>query len=126
MGLKEKELINRLEEIFANPANFDESGWAMPGFVTVELAEGLMKYLQEWGIMAPKLLRRGFGVKIFKTDCSEGIIAHRAHSRGFNYMLRLYFDQTYPKEIEKKEREKDERCRYAGNDQQPEANHPGT
>ena len=96
MGMSEKELLDRLEEIFSDISNFDESGWARAELVTTELAEGLWKYIQEHGVMAPKLLRRGFGVRIFREDCSDGIIAHRAPGRGLNYMLRLYYDQDDP------------------------------
>ena len=95
-----KSIVDRIGMIFAKKSNFDESGFVHADLVTPELAHDL-------GHLSDKdrkdLKKLGYGFKWFNADLSDGIIFKwvTEGSKRSSYILKLYFNETYPKEIQR-------------------------
>ena len=102
MGVKS--VAERVETIFSKKENFDESGFAYADLVTPELAEAL-GHLDDKD--RRKLERLGYGFNWFDEEMTDGILFRtvREGSRRNGYVRRLYFNQIYPFDNYKEEKE---------------------
>lgn len=97
MGMSLKE---RIDSIFSDVSNFENSGICDPELVTVDLARDLMKaYSAPGGLF--RLIRAGYGVHVFGTGTGEsGILDKWIGSGRKRRHLVLYWDQRFPAENE--------------------------
>lgn len=103
MGVKS--VAEQVETIFSKKENFDESGFAYADLVTPELAEAL-GHLDDKD--RRKLERLGYGFNWFDTGRTDGIIFKTIHDKGSRkagYVLRMYFNQVYPFDNYKEEKD---------------------
>lgn len=92
-----KNIVDRVEKIFAKKANFDESGFALPDLVTADVAHDL-GHLSD---ADRKLLKKlGFEFKWFDREMTDGIIFRWTFedNRRKSYILKLYFNSKLVKE----------------------------
>ena len=95
-----KNIVDRIENLFAKKSNFDESGFVRSELVTPKLAYDL-GHLSDSDRKAMKKL--GYEFKWFNADMTDGIVFRwvtEGPKRSF-YILKLYFNETYPKEVQK-------------------------
>ena len=103
MGVKS--VVDRIETIFSKKENFDESGFAYADLVTPELAEALGN-LGEKDVK--RLERLGYGFNWFDTGRTDGIIFKTIRDKGSRkagYVRRMYFNQVYPFDNYKEEKD---------------------
>lgn len=90
-------LPDRIDRIFARPANFDISGFCDADLVTPKLADDLIHMSKE---DRKELLHRGYGFSWFRPDASDGIV-YKAYKQGsIHGTLKLYYNPYYPTEME--------------------------
>ena len=93
-------LVKRIENIFSDMGNFDESGFVHPELVTPELAKDLWKMSDK---DREALIKRGYEFHWFKLDLSDGMVTKwiKSPKKWVSYSLHLYYNQDYPIDIHK-------------------------
>ena len=89
-------IVAAVEKIFADENNFDISGFVKPELISVGLADCLAKIND---LEYRQLLKRGYRFVFFAKD--EAMILKDVRNKKSHYTLKLYYNQTYPKEVEK-------------------------
>lgn len=101
MGLT---LVERLQKIFGKRSNFDISGICNPELVTVSLAKELAETISN-GSWKP-LADAGFEIHQFGGAVgNSGIVGKWVQNGSSKEHLKLYYDQLFPREIEKMKKE---------------------
>lgn len=122
MGSK-MSIVEKVEMIFHNHDNFDESGFCDVNLIKTALAEELGHI----DISDQKKLERlGYEFSWFNAQDGDGMIRRWFKEKhGVSYCLKLYFNQNYPKENERRRLEDEQRFVRTGSNQQSEEDHSG-
>lgn len=101
-------LVEKLDKIFYTKTHFDICGICLPELVSPDLARELTEVCRtEEG--RKRLNRRGYLVHMFGPECESGMIGKWIHlGKKSDQYLKLYWDQRFPKEIERMKQ--DGRC----------------